>query len=300
MARPVVFTNRNKDVLIDIEWSGETLRKDIHNVVVTIGTIIEFDAKGVLPFLGLQNVFRVRGVKKEALKIKLTDTAKLRPRLEVHIRVVADAVGAFEKTNLGIEIRTDLAMLAKDFEPAILIIHPSPKVCLPRRDSWRSRLRCIAGQHQVLMEDQASVCTACLVEAIAWISGALIDSHYTDVGTAPQRTFHTGYRVVGVRVWTATSSLHVHCAQFETIDRPGDLTSAIDRDFFAGDRINTNVATEEEKIPAVASEWKIEDAGILQKELTLFWEEKLVGREVELQSINIGIGEVGINGEVGY
>ena len=89
-------------------------------------------------------MFRVRGMKNEALKIKLTHTAKFRPRLEVHIRVVADAVSAFEKTNLGIEIRTDLAMLAKDFEPAVLVIHTSPKVRLSGGIPWRPGLRSVA------------------------------------------------------------------------------------------------------------------------------------------------------------
>src|SRR5215469_3115560 len=145
MTRPVVFSNRNEDVLVDIEWSGETLRKDIDNVVVAVGAVIEFDANRVLPFLGLQNMFRVWSVKNEAFKIELTHTAKFRPRLEVHIRVVTDTVGTFQKADLGIEIGTDLAMLTKNFEPAILIIHASPKVGLSGRESRRPRLRRIAG-----------------------------------------------------------------------------------------------------------------------------------------------------------
>src|SRR5215469_2090291 len=140
MACPVVFTNRNKDVLVDIEWSGEALRKYVHNVVIAVGTVIEFDAKRVLPLLSLQNVFRVRRMKNEPFKIELTHTAKFRPRLEVDIRVVTDTVGTFKKTDLGIKVGTNLAMLSKNFEPAVLIIHASPKVCLSRGDSWRPRL----------------------------------------------------------------------------------------------------------------------------------------------------------------
>src|SRR5215469_2545529 len=113
------------------------------------------------------------------------------------------------------------------------------------------------------MEDQASVCTACLVEAIEWISGAFIDSHHTDVRTAPQRTFHTGYRVVGVRVWTATSSLYVHRADFESIQRSGHLAPAVDGDFFASDWINADIAAEEEKVPTIRAQWKIENSGVL-------------------------------------
>src|SRR5215467_9187467 len=100
MARPVVFTNRNEDILVDIEWSGETLGKDVDNVVVTVSAVIEFDPKCVLPFLGLQNMFGVRGMKNEALEIEFAHTTQSRPRFEVHISVVTDTVGTLKKADL--------------------------------------------------------------------------------------------------------------------------------------------------------------------------------------------------------
>src|SRR5215469_3504682 len=145
MAGPMVLTYRDEDVLVNVERGGQPLRKNIHDVVIAIGTVIEFDAKRVLPFLRFENMIRVRGVKNEALEIELAHTTQLRPRLEGYIGIVANAVIAFEKSNLGIEIGTDLAMLAQNFEPAILIIHPGPKVCLSGRKSRRPRLGRIAG-----------------------------------------------------------------------------------------------------------------------------------------------------------
>ena len=38
MPGPVVDTHRNIDVLVDVEWRGQTLGKHINDVVVRIGT----------------------------------------------------------------------------------------------------------------------------------------------------------------------------------------------------------------------------------------------------------------------
>ncbi len=121
MARPVVFTNRNEDVLVDVEWSSEALCEDIHDVVIAIRTVIEFNAKRVLPLLGFENMFGVWSVKNETFEVEFTYTAKFWARFEVHIRVVTDAVGAFKKADLGIKVRPDFAALGETFEPAVLI-----------------------------------------------------------------------------------------------------------------------------------------------------------------------------------
>src|SRR5215471_8491353 len=145
MTCPVILTDRDKDVLVDIERSGETLRKYVHNVVIAVGRVIEFDPKRVLPLLSLQNMFRIRGVKHEAFEIELAHTMEFWPRLEVHIRVVTDTVGTFKKADLGIEVGPDLAMLAKHLKPAVLEIDPSPKIGLSRGGSRGPRLRSVAG-----------------------------------------------------------------------------------------------------------------------------------------------------------
>ena len=56
MTRPVVFPDRNGDILVDIEGYDESLCENIHNVIVTVGAVVEVNTKGVLPLLGLQNM----------------------------------------------------------------------------------------------------------------------------------------------------------------------------------------------------------------------------------------------------
>ena len=161
---------------------------------------------------------RVRCVKDEAFEIEFAHTAQFRPRLEVHIGIVADAVIAFEKSDFGIEIGPHLPMLRETFEPAVLIIEPRAYIGLSGRKPRCSCLRSVPGEHKILMEDQASICTARLVETVERIPGTFIDSHYSNVGTAPQRAFHACDCVVRVRVWAGTSGLHAHRAQFKTVD----------------------------------------------------------------------------------
>ena len=126
----MVFTNRDENVLVDVEWSGEALRKDVHDVVIAICPVIEFNAKCILPLLRLQNMSCIRCVKDEAFKIEFAHTGQFRSRLKVHIGVVTDAVTAFEKADLRIEVGADLAMLTQDFEPAVLVINSGSDICL--------------------------------------------------------------------------------------------------------------------------------------------------------------------------
>jgi hypothetical protein len=63
----------------------------------------------------------VSGAKNEAFKIEFAHTTQFRPRLEVHISVVANAVVTFEKSDFRIEIGANVAMLGQPFEPAILV-----------------------------------------------------------------------------------------------------------------------------------------------------------------------------------
>ena len=67
VAGPVVFTNGNENVLVNVEPGSYPLRENVDDVAVAISTIIEFNAKRVLPFLFLENVVRVRGAKNKAI-----------------------------------------------------------------------------------------------------------------------------------------------------------------------------------------------------------------------------------------
>jgi hypothetical protein len=69
MARPVIFAHWNKSVFVDVEWLDQALRKDVHDVVIAVRAVVEFDPEGVLPLLRLQNVTSVRRMENEALEI---------------------------------------------------------------------------------------------------------------------------------------------------------------------------------------------------------------------------------------
>src|SRR5690348_3321796 len=263
MACPVILPDRDEDILIDIERSGKTLRKYVDNVVVAVGTVIEFDAKCVLPLLGLQNTVYVWRVKDEAFEVKFTHAAKLRPRLEVHLRVITDAVIAFQEANLRIEVGTNFTVLARDLQPAVLIVDSGPKIGLPSGKPRRPCLRSVASQNQGPVKHQSSVCTARLVEAVEGISGAFVDANHANVGAAPQRPFDAGNSIVRVGVWTGTPRFHIHRADLEPTQRAGNFTSPIDRHFLARNRIDTNLAAEEQQVSAIPAQREVEDSGVL-------------------------------------
>jgi hypothetical protein len=114
----MVLTYWDEDVFVDIERCGQALSKNVHDVIITIRAVVEFDANRVLPFLRFEDMIRVRSVKNKALKIEFAHTTQFRPRLEVHVGIIADAFVAFEKSDFGIEVGADFAMLSKTFEPA--------------------------------------------------------------------------------------------------------------------------------------------------------------------------------------
>ena len=76
--RPVVFADWNEKILVDVERCRQPLGEDVHNVVVTVRAVVEFDTKRVLPLLRLENVVSIGRVKNEAFKVKLAYAAKLR------------------------------------------------------------------------------------------------------------------------------------------------------------------------------------------------------------------------------
>src|SRR5262249_16895313 len=127
---PVIFTNRNRHVLIDIEWRKQPLGEDIHDIVITVRTVIEFNSKSVLPLLGLEQTIGEGCMKDEALEIQFSDTGQLRPWFEINVKVVAHAVGQFDKSNLGIEVWADFSPLCQNFQPVGLIVKSGSDVRL--------------------------------------------------------------------------------------------------------------------------------------------------------------------------
>src|ERR1700739_2428267 len=81
MAGPMVLTHWDEDVFVDVERRSQALSKHVHDVIVAICAVVEFDANRVLPFLRFENIIRVRSVKNEALKIEFPHTTQFWPRL---------------------------------------------------------------------------------------------------------------------------------------------------------------------------------------------------------------------------
>src|SRR5438034_3924705 len=86
--------------------------------------------------------------------------------------------------------------------------------------------------------------------------------------------------------------------QFRNCQSTSDLSTTIDWDFLASDRVNSDLATEEKQVVAIGTEREVEDSSILEKELALFRKEELVGREVEFLRVHIGIGEVCVQSKI--
>src|ERR1700745_3879458 len=111
MASPVVFANRNGDILVDVEGRDQALREDIDNVIVTVRTVVKVDSECVLPLLCLQHMVRVKSMKHEPFKLQFADGLDFRTNFEIGVEVVTDTVLPFEKADLGVEVRSDFSMV---------------------------------------------------------------------------------------------------------------------------------------------------------------------------------------------
>ena len=130
MARPVILANGNGHLLVEVERNDQALGEDVHNVVVAIGAIVEVDAKCVLPFLRLQHMASIGGMKDEAFKVQLTHVLDPGSNFEVGIEVVADAVLAFEEAHLGIKVWPNFSMVTDQLQPVTLVVEATAKIGL--------------------------------------------------------------------------------------------------------------------------------------------------------------------------
>src|SRR5712692_2435208 len=126
----MIFADWDGDILVDVERNDQALREYVDDVVVAVGTVVEVDAKRVLPLLGLENVVSVRSVKDEALEIQFADAFDSGTNFEVGIEIVTDAVLAFEEADLGVEVRADSSMVAYQFQPVALVMETAAEVGL--------------------------------------------------------------------------------------------------------------------------------------------------------------------------
>src|SRR6266705_4729916 len=73
---PVVDTDWNVDVLVDVKVQREPLDKHVNNVVVRVRAVVKISSKGGLPFLCLDNAVRIRSMEDETLELHFPDTCE--------------------------------------------------------------------------------------------------------------------------------------------------------------------------------------------------------------------------------
>src|SRR5437879_12090726 len=73
---PVVNTDWNVDVLVDVKGQREPLGKHINDVVVCVRAVVKISPKGGLPFLCLDNAVRIWGRKHETIALHFPEPAE--------------------------------------------------------------------------------------------------------------------------------------------------------------------------------------------------------------------------------
>src|SRR5437016_14168101 len=115
---PVVNTDWNVDVLVDVKGQCEALSKHVNDVVVRVRPIVKISPKGGLPFLCLDNAVRIRSMEDETLKLHFADACEFGPSLESGVGKIADTVGALKNTDVLVKVATDLPTFRSNVEPA--------------------------------------------------------------------------------------------------------------------------------------------------------------------------------------
>src|ERR1700687_798166 len=300
MPGPVVDTHRNIDILVDIEWCCEPLGKHVNDVVVGIRTVVKLAPKCGLPFLRLDDAVRIWGMEDEALELKFPHIPELRTGFERGVGKVADAIGALKKPNLWVEVGTDLPVFRLKVEPVGTEVQSGAQIGLPAGIARCAGLSSVTVQNEVFQKNKSAIHAGGLIEAGGHILGSLVDSHHSDVRTAaPQRPFQTQHGIVRPRVGSGRSGIDIHDSQLESVERPRNLRTPVDRNLLSRDGVNPNLAAEKELIRVSAeAHGKSEDARVLQEELPFLWKEQFVWSEIELLNVYIAIGEVRIRGEI--
>src|SRR5712691_3016344 len=215
VASPVVETDWDHYLLVNIEWFNDALGEYIDNVIVAVGAIVEVGSERTLPFLCLERATRIGCVEDEPFEVQFAHAADFRSSFEIQIEKVAYAVGTFEEPHLWVEIRTDLAMTGKQVQPIALITEACTKVGL---GSGKIGCACLGGeaiQHQISYQHKASIQAPSLVKAVSNTTGALVDPHRPEVGAAGQGTLQPHHRIVGIRIGAGVARFHVHDSQIK-------------------------------------------------------------------------------------
>src|SRR5215470_710094 len=245
----------------------------------------------------------VGSVEHESFKIQFADGLNLRTDFEVRIEVVTNTILAFEEPDLGIEMRSNLSMVTNEFQPIALIMDNTAEIGLARAKSRRARLGGERTYGQIFEKYQTSIRALGLIKSIKRIvrsvARSLVDTHNTNVRACPQRPLDARDSEIGVGVRARLASIHIHHPYFELTECACHLGSGIDGNFLAGNGVDPDLAAEKQRI-RITTDGEVEDAGIFQKELPLFGKEQFVWGEIKLLRIDIGIGEIGVDSQIGH
>src|SRR5437868_11653199 len=113
---PVVNTDWNVDVLVDVKGQREALSKHVNDVVVRVRAVVKISPKGGLPFLCLDDAVRIRSMEDETFELHFPDACEFGPSLESGVGEIADTVGALQKTDLWVDVGTDLRVITFNVE----------------------------------------------------------------------------------------------------------------------------------------------------------------------------------------
>src|SRR3989441_8967739 len=178
---PVVNTDWNVDVLVDVKGQREALSKHVNDVVVRVRAVVKISPKGGLPFLCLDNAARIRSMEDETLELHFPDTCQFRPSLESGVGKIADTVSALKKPNLWVEVGADLPVFRFKVEPVGTEVQSGPQIGLPAGITRGAGLSSVSVQNEILEENKSAIHARGLIEAGGRIPGSLADSHHSHV-----------------------------------------------------------------------------------------------------------------------
>src|SRR6266446_1186875 len=147
---PGVNTDWNVDGLVDVKGQREPLGKHINDVVVRVRAVVKISPKRGLPFLCLDNAVRIRSMEDETLELHFPDASEFGSSLESGVGKIADTVGALKKTDLWVEVGTDLPVLRFKVEPVGAEGQSRTQVGLPTLITGCACLSSVTVQNEIL------------------------------------------------------------------------------------------------------------------------------------------------------
>src|SRR5215470_5664989 len=78
---PAIKTRANHHILVEIERRDDSLREDVHDVIVRVSAAVKLCAECRLPFLRLQNAMRIGRMQEKTFETQLAHATDFRTRL---------------------------------------------------------------------------------------------------------------------------------------------------------------------------------------------------------------------------